>query len=222
MAICLAAMKTRFGLIPRPQRIALLALLALVLIVNIDQPFPQVAPLHHIPTLALIFSAPWWLRRWLLSDAALFCLVCFFALHSFGARWTYSSVPYDAWAMAMTGTTVSELFGWSRNHYDRLVHFVYGALLVLPLSEWLRPLLGGSRRMLLTMAVLLLLASSAAYELFEWLLTLFMAPADAEAYNGQQGDNWDGHKDMALALGGSVVAALWLGKGGDRPPLTPS
>ena len=54
------------------------------------------------------------------------------------------------------------------------------------------------------------LASSAAYELFEWLLTLFMAPGTAEAYNGQQGDIWDAHKDMALALAGSVGAALWI------------
>ena len=60
-----------------------------------------------------------------------------------------------------------------------------------------------------SLAIALLLAASAAYELFEWLLTLFMAPGAAEAYNGQQGDMWDAHKDMALALGGSLVAAIW-------------
>lgn len=198
--------------VPRVQPLALLALLALVLLVNIDQPFPEIAPLHHIPTLALILSAPWWLRRWPLSDAALFCLVGFFALHSFGARWTYSSVPYDDWAMALSGTTIGDMFGWSRNQYDRLVHLAYGALLMLPLSEWLRPLFGAAWRLLLTMAVVILLASSAAYELFEWALTLFMAPGAAEAYNGQQGDSWDAHKDMALALAGSLAAAIWIGR----------
>ena len=212
MAISLAGLKTRLGHLPRAQRISLVALLALVLLANIDQPFPEVAPLHHIPTLALILSAPRWLRRRPLSDAALFCLVGFFALHSFGARWTYSSVPYDDWAMALSGITISDIFGWSRNHYDRLVHLAYGALLMLPLSQWLRPLFGPSRGVLLTMAVILLLASSAAYELFEWLLTLFMAPGTAEAYNGQQGDIWDAHKDMALALAGSLGAALWIGR----------
>lgn len=44
------------------------------------------------------------------------------------------------------------------------------------------------------------------------LLTLFMAPDAAEAYNGQQGDMWHAHKDMALALAGSLVAGLWVGR----------
>lgn len=197
--------------LPHVQRIALVALLALVVLANIDQPYPALAPLHHIPTLALIVSAPWWLRRWPLSDGALFALLGFFALHSIAARWTYSYVPYDAWAQALTGTTVNETFGWSRNHFDRLVHFAFGALLVAPLAEWLRPVLP-TVRLRLFAAVILLLAASAAYELFEWLLTLFMAPEAAEAYNGQQGDMWDAHKDMALALGGSLVAGLWIGR----------
>lgn len=197
--------------LPRTQRIALVALLTLVVLANIDQPYPALAPLHHIPTLALIVSAPWWLRRWPLSTGALLSLLGFFALHSIAARWTYSYVPYDAWAEALTGTTVSEIFGWSRNHFDRLVHFAFGALLVAPLAEWLRPTMP-TLRLRLFAAVILLLAASAAYELFEWLLTLFMAPEAAEAYNGQQGDMWDAHKDMALALIGSLVTALWIGR----------
>ncbi len=210
---------TRWRAIPHVQRIALVALLALVALVNIDQPYLALSPLHHIPTLALILAAPWWLRRWPLSDGALFCLVGFFALHSIAARWTYSYVPYDAWMQSLTGATVNQLFGWSRNHFDRLVHFAFGALLVLPLAEWLKPLLP-TLRVRLFAVVILLLAASAAYELFEWLLTLFMAPGAAEAYNGQQGDIWDAHKDMALALAGSVAAALWAGSrhSGRRAP----
>lgn len=204
-------MAARWLDIPKRQRIALVALLALVVLANIDQPYPALAPLHHIPTLALIGLAPWWLRRWPLSDGALFSLFGFFSLHSVAARWTYSYVPYDAWAQALTGTTVNELFGWSRNHFDRLVHFAFGALLMAPLAEWLRPVLPTVRLRLFS-AVILLLAASAAYELFEWLLTLFMAPDAAEAYNGQQGDMWDAHKDMALALGGALVAGLWIGR----------
>ena len=47
---------------------------------------------------------------------------------------------------------------------------------------------------------------SASYEIFEWLLTMIVSPQDAEAYTGQQGDYWDAQKDMALALGGAVIA----------------
>ena len=44
------------------------------------------------------------------------------------------------------------------------------------------------------------------YELFEWSLTFLMANG-AEDYNGQQGDSWDAHKDMALAMLGSLISA---------------
>ena len=111
----------------------------------------------------------------------------------------------------MTGTTINGTFGWTRNHFDRLVHFAFGALLVAPVAGWLRPVMPALRPRLFA-AGTLLLAASAAYELFEWLLTLVMASESAEAYNGQQGDIWDAQKDMALALVGSMVTALWMGR----------
>ena len=51
---------------------------------------------------------------------------------------------------------------------------------------------------------------SMAYEIFEWLLTVFLSPEDADSYNGQQGDMWDAQKDMALALVGSTLSAIWI------------
>jgi putative membrane protein len=47
-------------------------------------------------------------------------------------------------------------------------------------------------------------ATSAAYELLEWVV----APDVAEAYNGQQGDMWDAHADMAIAALGALVTSL--------------
>jgi putative membrane protein len=44
------------------------------------------------------------------------------------------------------------------------------------------------------------------YEIFEWTLTLTLAPADAGAYNGEQGDMFDAQKDMALAALGALLA----------------
>ena len=50
------------------------------------------------------------------------------------------------------------------------------------------------------------LSTSALYELAEWSIALCLAPDAAEAYNGQQGDMWDAHKDMTLALFGAVLS----------------
>src|SRR3546814_5630047 len=57
------------------------------------------------------------------------------ALHTLGGRYAYSNVPYDDWARALAGTSLSDAFGWTRNHYDRLVHFAFGALSVIPVAE---------------------------------------------------------------------------------------
>jgi putative membrane protein len=196
--------------LPRAQAIMLALLAILLLAAQIDQPFPQVAPLHHIPTLLLLIAAPFALRRWPLSNAALGCAVLFFVLHTIGGRYTYTNVPYDALARTLTGHTISDVFGFTRNHYDRLVHLAYGLLAVPPVSEALRRHVGLSRRLSLYVAVESVLAVSLLYELFEWLLALIMAGPAAEAYNGQQGDLWDAQEDMALALLGALISAAVL------------
>lgn len=70
----------------------------------------------------------------------------FLALHSLGGRYTYTDVPYDAVAQAIFGRTVSETFGFERNHYDRLVHLSYGLLAVRPGCEALQRHIGIARR----------------------------------------------------------------------------
>ena len=52
----------------------------------------------------------------------------------------------------------------------------------------------------------LILATSAAYELLEWLVAVVFTPEWADKFLGQQGDIFDGQKDTALAAVGSVVS----------------
>ena len=46
------------------------------------------------------------------------------------------------------------------------------------------------------------------YELLEGLVAVTFDPQTAHMYNGQQGDMWDAHKDMALAMLGTWLAML--------------
>jgi len=194
---------------PNAQKPLIGLLLALLLLAQIDQPYPEVALLQHIPTMLLIVAAPWLLRRWPLSTSAVACIVAFMALHTLGGRYAYSNVPYDDWARSLTGTSLSDAFGWTRNHYDRLVHFAFGALSVIPVAEIARRWGGlGPRGAALTVLGWVL-AISCLYEIFEWLLTIVAAGETADRYNGQQGDIWDAQKDMALAtLGAILVMAM--------------
>lgn len=193
---------------PETQKRLLGLLLVLLLLAQIDQPYPGVALLQHIPTMLLLVAAPWLLRRWPLSTASLACIVAFLALHTLGGRYAYSNVPYDDWARALTGTTLSETFGWTRNHYDRLVHFTFGALSVIPVAEIARRW-GGLGARGAALAVLgWVFAISCLYEIFEWLLTIVAAGETADRYNGQQGDIWDAQKDMAFAALGAILVLM--------------
>lgn len=192
---------------PRAQWAMLGALLLLLALVQVEQPYPHVAPLHHLPTLALIVAAPFLLRKWPLSSGSLACLAAFLALHTIGGRYTYWDVPYDAWSEALFGRSIGEAFGFTRNHYDRFVHFAYGLLLVRPIWEALARHCRIAAQPALWFAVAIITALSGFYEIFEWLLTLTIAGPMAADYNGQQGDLWDAQKDMALALLGSLIGA---------------
>src|SRR5688572_33258730 len=68
-------------------------------------------------------------RRFRFSNTAYTLLFVFLVLHEIGAHYTYSEVPYDSWIRAVTGHSLNEFLGWERNHYDRVVHFLYGALI---------------------------------------------------------------------------------------------
>lgn len=198
---------------PETQRLLIGLLLASLLVAQIGQPYPDVALLQHLPTMLLLVASPALLRRWPLSTPALACIVAFLALHTLGGRYAYSNVPYDDWVRALTGSTLSETFGWDRNHYDRLVHFAFGALSVVPVAEVARRWGGLGARGAAFAALGWVLAISCLYEIFEWLLTIVAAGETADRYNGQQGDIWDAQKDMALATVGAILIVPFAGRG---------
>ena len=133
----------------------------------------------------------------------------FLVIHIIGARYLYSYVPYDEWTQQLFGIRLSEWFGWQRNMYDRLVHFSYGLLLFGAMAEISKSLFKiQSLKLLIAIALMINMSSSLLYELLEWGIATTLSPEAAEAYNGQQGDIWDAHSDMALALLGGLMSAV--------------
>ena len=58
------------------------------------------------------------------------------------------------------------------------------------------------------MAVAMVLAFSAFYEVMEGIVAMLVAPDLGMAYLGTQSDEWDAQKDSFLAFSGSLVAML--------------
>jgi putative membrane protein len=182
------------------------AFLAILAISCIRLPYLDYFGMQHVPTVLAVVALVVAERKGLLDRLGFTLIVVFLLLHVLGARYLYSYTPYDDWSQALLGFQITDRFGFERNHYDRLVHFCFGLLLTYPLVRFfghnLR--LPGSWPALL--AVCVITAAGAVYEIGEWLTALVFAPDWADAYVGQQGDPWDAHWDMAVAMLGSVIA----------------
>ena len=193
-------------------KLALIAMTIVLLGLSlIRSPYPHEQLLQHIPTVLAIVALAAGMRKKWLTTIAFSCVVGFIWLHILGARYIYSFVPYDELATTLFGSAISDWFGWERNHYDRLVHFSFGALSMWPVTEVSLTRGALTRKWAIAFALFAVLGFSAFYEVFEWLIAVVMSPSHADAYNGQQGDFWDAQKDMALAFAGSVVAIPLIG-----------
>ena len=167
-----------------------------------------------------VFAAT--IRRLRFSNMAYALLFVFLCLHEVGAHYTYAEVPYDEAVRALTGHSLNGLLGVQRNHYDRLVHFLYG-LLLLPLAAELfcaRAPPHGVWAFLLP--VLFIESNSALFELIEWLAAVVFGGALGQAYLGTQGDIWDAQWDMVLALFGAALTQSLRMLMRPAPPGAPS
>ena len=170
--------------------------------------YPNQQLLQHLGTLLITFILITDLILDRLSLKAYIGVSLFILLHIIGARWIYSNVPYQSFFESI-GIDIHELFNINsqRNHYDRLVHFSFGLLMVPFLFEIYRVRIENTI-ISLVFAWLTIQTFSMFYEVFEWLLTVIIPGEGATDYNGQQGDVWDAQKDMALAMLGSTFTAI--------------
>ena len=158
--------------------------------------------LENAPTFIGVPLAVAGYRRFRFSDRAYVQATLFLVLHSIGAHYTYSEVPFGAW--------MQNAFGLGRNHFDRLVHFSFGLLMLRPVRELgFRPGRAPGRIALFYFSVAGVALWSLLYEVVEWAVAAVVDPAAGTAYLGTQGDAWDAEKDMALAVLGGVIAATY-------------
>jgi len=197
----------------------LIALSGALALSAIKPPHPDDFLWEHILTalalaglIALEWSKP-------LSNRAYTLILLYLLLHVLGAHYTYSEVPYDRWSQALFGVRVSDLIGADsyretgepRNHYDRLVHFSFGLLILRPMNELVQRWLGTRGVRSVIVAASFLCVFGTLYELLEALYAATMSPEAAEHYNGQQGDMFDAQKDVALNIAGSTISGAVLG-----------
>ncbi len=161
------------------------------------------------PGLAGIIVLIGFARRFPMSHLVYWGCFFHFWILAYGGYYTYAATPLGNWA--------KEVYGLSRNHFDRFGHVALGVFPSLIIREVLlrrTPLQRGG--WLYFIVISIVLAIAAFWELLEWWVTLLVASDVGQAYLGTQGDVWDTHWDMLLALLGAMIVLPFLGKVHDR------
>lgn len=191
------------------EALALLALMAVALALSAIDPHDRTT--WWLEVAPVLLGAPLLVATWARFPLTplLYRLLFLHALVLIlGGHYTYARVPLGFWAQ--------DLLDLSRNHYDRLGHFIQGfvpAILAREILLRTSPLRPG--RWLFFLVTCTCLAVSACYELIEWW-TALLGGAAAHDFLGTQGDVWDTQWDMFLALCGALSAQLALAPAHDR------
>jgi putative membrane protein len=158
--------------------------------------------LEVVPVLIVIPLLVWTARSFPLTPLVYVLIAVHSLILMYGGHYTYALTPLGDW--------MRDVFGFSRNHYDRIGHLMQGfgpAIVARELLLRTSPLRPG--KWLFALITLSILGVSACYEFTEWWAALAGGDA-AGAFLGTQGDVWDTQWDMFLAGCGAVLSQVLL------------
>jgi putative membrane protein len=155
---------------------------------------------------AIVFGLTY--KRFPLSRISYTLIFIFLCIHEIGAHYTYAKVPYNHFFIVNFGISLNDFLGFTRNHFDRFVHFLFGLLLAYPVREVYCRIACAKGFWAYFFPLELTMAASMTFELFEWGAAELFGGELGIAYLGIQGDVWDAHKDMVLASLGAFIAML--------------
>lgn len=157
---------------------------------------------ENIPVLIIVGVLVLLARINCFTNVSYLLMSVFIILHTIGGHYSFERVPFD-W--------VTNLFGFERNHYDRVAHFSVG-FYAYPIAEvMLRRRLVHTRWIISLFPVFAIATVAAGYEVIEWQYAVNADPAAGIAMLGSQGDVWDAQKDMlADTLGAILVMVVFF------------
>ena len=164
--------------------------------------------LEVVPVLVAVPLLAWTARSFPLTPLAYVLIAVHALILMYGGHYTYALTPFGDW--------LRDVFGFTRNHYDRIGHLMQGfgpAIIARELLLRTSPLRPG--KWLFALVTLSILGVSASYEFTEWWAAIAGGDA-AGAFLGTQGDVWDTQWDMFLAGCGAIIAQLSLSRVHDR------
>lgn len=153
---------------------------------------------ENIPAMLVFAGLALSYPRFRFSNLAYLLMAVWLFWHTLGGHYTFAHVPFG-W--------VTDLFGFERNHFDRVGHFAVGfyafaAAELLERKRWAN--LGTA----LAFGLCLIMAVAAAYEIIEWWYAALEGGEAGIEFLGSQGDVWDAQKDMLADTLGAIVSLI--------------
>lgn len=157
---------------------------------------------ENLPMVIIVAALAATYRRFAFSNTAYVMMSVLLFLHTAGGHYTFERVPFGF---------VTDLFGFTRNHFDRIAHFSVG-FYAYPIAEFIfRKGYTRSKGLLAFTGVTAIFTVAAVYEIIEWWYAAAADPAAGIAFLGSQGDIWDAQKDMLSdGLGSICASALFV------------
>jgi len=198
-------------MMPTSHKLVYFVYIIIWIILAINPKYPQDWLLENVLVFLIFPYIVWMDKKHHYSLTAIIFLFIFASLHSLGSHYTYSEMEHF--------DVISQFFGFERNHFDRLVHFMFGLLLFKILFEMNTMYISNIKTALL-FTFTMVISISTFYEIVEWLAVAILHPELGMAFLGNQGDVWDAQKDTLLAIIGALIniifyqsyEALWLSK----------
>ncbi|MDD3312495.1 DUF2238 domain-containing protein [Pseudodesulfovibrio sp.] len=161
---------------------------------------------ENLPVMAVFLLLACTCPLFRFSNMAYALMACWLVLHTIGGHYTFANVPFDF---------VTDLFGFERNHFDRIGHFSIG-FYAFPIVELLtrkglaRPVVA------YLFGLFAIMALAAAYDIIEWWYAVTAGGEAGIEFLGSQGDIWDAQTDMLCDTLGAITALILFAFSGIR------
>ena len=138
-------------------------------------------------------------KKFRFSNLAYLMMFLWIVIHTIWGHYTFENVPFD-W--------FNNLFGFERNMYDRVWHFIIW-FYAFPIIELLDRKKWVNNKVILYLFGFLFMVSLAwLYEIFERWYAVYFDPATWDAVLWSQWDVWDAQKDMLMDTCGAITALI--------------
>ncbi len=154
---------------------------------------------ENLPLFITVFLLVTTYKKFRFSNLSYFLMWFFICYHTIGGHFTFERVPFDF---------VSNLFGWQRNNFDRVGHFLVGVFAyptaeLFFLKKWVKNVW-----VAIFVGILALGFWGSVYEIIEMAFAVWNGGDAGANFLGSQGDVWDAQKDMLLDILGAITISI--------------